>query len=166
MRGNGDWRRQSPQPRRETTPLYTFRRRGVRTFMNNGATESTYEIKFKDNLNATKLVDMYDTLRQIFNRVIDHAAGHLPREDLGRVVIFHEGLHDPIVAPLQPLGTLDADAVLLYIQNMLNSNQELLLNGSFQIPLGTIEFPKGGLHITKLSGHNNSVLRKKSMVHE
>ena len=67
--------------------------------MNNGATDSTYKIKLKDHLNGAKLVDMYDTLRQIFNRVIDHAAGHLPREDLGRVVIFHEGLHDPIVVP-------------------------------------------------------------------
>ena len=38
--------------------------------------------------------------------------GDLAGNDLGRVIIQHEGLHDPIVIPLQPWDEINADVVM------------------------------------------------------
>ena len=85
---------------------------------------------------------------------------------LGHVVVHHDGLQDPIVVPLQPWDRLNVDIVLGQIEKVLNSHQELAMNESFEITIGTINLPKGSGRrpITSLEGHKNSIQIKKSIV--
>ncbi len=102
----------------------------------------------------------------MFDDVLDQARGDLAGNDLGRVVIHHEGLHDPIIVPLQPWDDLNSDTVLGAVEKVLNSNQDLSVDNSFEISIGSIDLPKGGKRrrITRLHGKNNSLQLKKSIV--
>ena len=60
----------------------------------------------------------------------------LAGNDLGRVVIQHDGLHDPIVIPLQPWDQLNSDVVMETIEEVLNSNQDLSVDESMDTAVG------------------------------
>ena len=66
---------------------------------------------------------------------------------MGCVVIHHDGLQDPLVAPLQPFSCLNVDVVMRQIEKVLNGLQELVVNESFEITTGTINLPKCRTHI-------------------
>ena len=108
----------------------------------------------------------------MFEDMLDQARGDLAENDLGRVVIHHDGLQDPIVVPLQPWDCLNVDVVMENIKKVLNSRQELAVNDNFEITVGTIELifefylPKGGARrpITSLQGDKNSIQIKRSLV--
>ncbi|XP_053373006.1 uncharacterized protein LOC128546475 [Mercenaria mercenaria] len=104
----------------------------------------------------------------MFDDVLEEARGDLAGNDLGRVVIHHQGLHDPIVVPLQPWDQLNADRVMETIEKVLNSNKDLCIDESFDISVGSIDLPKGSggprRRITKLKGKNNSLQLKTSIV--
>ena len=73
------------------------------------------------------------------------------------MVIQHDGLHDPIIIPLQPWDLLNADVVMGTIEKVLNSNQNLSVDESMDISIGTVDLPKGGARkrITKIKGKKN-----------
>ena len=52
-----------------------------------------------------------------------------------------------------------------HFENVLNSHQDLDMNESFHVDVGTMELPKGGakLPITSLVGEDNSLARKRSI---
>ena len=102
----------------------------------------------------------------MFEDILDESRGDLLGNDLGRVVIHHDGLQDPIVVPLQPWDRLNVDVVMGQIEKVLNSHQELAINESFEITIGTINLPKGSGRrpITSREGDKNSIQIKKSIV--
>ena len=102
----------------------------------------------------------------MFEDILQEARGDLAGNDLGRVVIHHDGLHDPIVVPLRPWDRLNVDVVMEHIEKVLNSHQELSVNDSFDITIGAIDLPKGNGRrpITSLLGDKNSIQIKKSLV--
>ena len=81
-------------------------------------------------------------------------------------MIHHDGLHDAIVVPLQAWDELDATKVMDTLQKVLNSNQTLSINQSFDITIGAIDLPKGGSRrrITRIRGEKNSLDLKNSIV--
>ena len=85
---------------------------------------------------------------------------------LGRVVIHHPSLNDAIVVPLQSLHQLNKDAVLQTIENVLQSHEDLSISDGFDINIGVINVPKrsGRLRTTSLTGTNNSIRRKQSLI--
>ena len=90
-----------------------------------------------------RLEDIRDGLHQMFDQVLNEARGDLAGNDLGRVIIQHEGLHDPIVISLQPWDEINADVVMGTIENVLNSNQNLAVDESFYISIESMDLPKG-----------------------
>ena len=102
----------------------------------------------------------------MFEDILDEARGDLKGNDLGRVLIHHDGLQDPIVVPLQPWDRLNVDVVMGQIEKVLNSYQDLAMNESFEITIGTINLPKGSGRrpITSLEGDKNSIQIKRSLV--
>ena len=102
----------------------------------------------------------------MFEDILDEARGDLAGNDLGRVVVHHHGLQDPIVVPLQPWDRLNVDVVMGQIEKVLNSHQELAMNESFEITIGKINLPKGSGRrpITSLEGDKNSIQIKRSLV--
>ena len=92
----------------------------------------------------------------MLEQVLEEARSNLAGNDLGRVVIKHIELHDPFIIPLQPWDQLNAELVMGTIEKVLNSNQNLTVDESMDISIGTVELPKesGGndRRITKIKG--------------
>ena len=146
---------------------YTMRKKSERTYAKNAAVDTTYQVQIDDRYRGQRLRDIRRGLHRMFEDILDEARGDLAGNDLGRVVIHHDGLQDPIVVPLQPWDRLNVDVVMGQIEKVLNSHQELAMNESFEITIGSINLPKGSgkrRPITSLEGDKNSIQIKKSIV--
>ena len=145
---------------------YQLEKKGERTFKSQ-ARDVSYEVRLnREDFDGKRLKDAYDQLQSMFADVVQQAKGNLTGEDMGRVLIHHQDLTNPIVVPLRPLKDLDPDAIMSTIENVLTSHENLAFDSSIKINVGTIEIPKGGkrLRITRTSGENNSLFRKRSMI--
>ena len=154
-----------PSPTRDTP--YRMSKRRVRTFKKNGATDTTYEVKFTEGWQGRKLTELISELYNMFDDAIGSAATGLAENDLARVVLHHDNLDSPLVVPLRPINQLDASVVMSHVENALNSHQNLALDSSFRIDIGVIQLPRGGsqgMPIITLSGRNNSVYLKTSLI--
>jgi hypothetical protein len=111
-------------------------------------------MKIDENYQGQNMLEIKKGLHNIFNEVLQEARGNLAENDLGLVVIHNQGLNDPVVVPLQPLDHLNADVVIGCIENVLNSNQDLHIDKSFEISVGAVNLPKGGARrrITNIKG--------------
>ena len=107
-----------------------------------------------DDQHHQRLNDIREGLHDMFDAVLDQARGDLAGNDLGRVIIQHNDLYNPIVVPLQRWDQLNADRVMETIEKVLNSHQNLSVDESFHITVGSVDLPKGGARrrITKLIG--------------
>ena len=145
---------------------YTMRKKSERTYAKNAAIDTTYQVQIDDRYQGQRLRDIRRGLHRMFEDILDEARGDLAGNDLGRVVVHHDGLQDPIVVPLQPWDRLNVDVVMGQIEKVLNSHQELAMNESFEITIGSINLPKGSGRrpITSLEGDKNSIQIKKSIV--
>ena len=145
---------------------YTMRKKWERTYAKNAAVDTTHQVQIDDRYRGQRLRDIRRGLHRMFRDILDEARGNLKGNDLGRVVIHHDGVQDPIVVPLQPWDGLNVDVVNGQIEKVLNSHQELAMNKSFEITIGTINLPKGSgrRRITSLEGDRNSIQIKKSIV--
>ena len=110
---------------------------------------------------------MYGQLERMFMDVLHEVTAHLHGDDKIRIVIHHDSLADPIIVSLRKISELTVEDILATIENTLNSNQNLKIDGSFRIDVGTIKLKRGGarLHITSVKGQKNSIKLKTSMVH-
>ena len=145
---------------------YTMRKKSERTYAKNAAVDTTYQVQIDDRYLGQRLRDIRQGLHQMFEDILDEARGDLAGNHLGQVVVHHDGLQDPIVVPLQPWDRLNVDVVMGQIEKVLNSHQELAMNESFEITIGTIKLPKGSGRqpITSLQGDKNSIQIKRSLV--
>jgi len=144
---------------------YTFRKKRERVFAKNKATEQTFQVKFNDEWKGDKLKNINDQLHRMFDDVLDKVRGDA--NDLGRIVVHHGGLDNPIVVPLQPWENLDSDVVMDGISKVLNNNEELVVDDSLEVDVGSISVPSGSegsnLPITSLFGPGCSLDKKKSI---
>ena len=125
-----------------------------RTYAKNAAVDRTYQVKVAEYHHGERLEDIRDGLHQMFDHVLNEARGDLAGNDLGRVIIQHEGLHDPILILLQPWDEINADVVMGTIEKVLNNNQYLAVDESLDIAIGSVDLPKGGARRknTKIKG--------------
>ena len=125
-------------------------------------------MKVDERHHGERIEDIREGLHQMFEHVLQEARGNLAGNDLGRVVIQHDGLHDSIIIPLQPWDQLNADVVMGTIEKVLNSNQNLTVDESMDISIGSVDLPKGSggprRRITKIKGKGNSLELKKSVI--
>ena len=116
---DGEWNPQSPTPmigggdepqpgpsHRPKGLQYTIRKKWERTYAKNAAVDRTYQVKIDEQYSGQSLLDVRQGLHQTFDDVLDQARGDLAGNDLGRVVIHHEGLHDPMVSTFKKMYSL------------------------------------------------------------
>ena len=148
---------------------YFIWKKDTRTFKKNLARDTSFKVKFNDQWRGEKLVDIYNKLHNMFDDVLSQARGH--DADLGRVVVSHPNLNNPIVVPLQSWQNLHADTVMSEITKVLNSNETIPVDEHLLVTVGSIDLPKGGswsgnkLAVTSLFGPNNTLKRKKSVLY-
>ena len=163
----GSFRRRTRTISRIPGPPVSIRKKSERTYTKNAAVDRTYQVQIHENYRDQRLLDIRQSLHRMFEDILEEARGDLAGSDLGRVVIHHDGLQDPIVVPLQPWDRLNVDVVMGNIEKVLNSRQELAVNESFEITIGTINVPKGGARrpITSLQRDKNSIQIEKISGH-
>ncbi|KAL5018216.1 hypothetical protein ScPMuIL_003938 [Solemya velum] len=145
--------------------FYNIRKKGERVFASNHVREITFEIRINNN-EGRLLSSFIEELHRMFTSVLQTVRGSLAGNDSARVVIHHQALNNPIVIPLQPWDNLNADSILEQIQKVLNSNETLQIDSSFEINIGMIRMPKGGRKrgLTDLHGEKNSLHLKRSVI--
>lgn len=74
----------------------------------------------------------------MYNDVLSQARGH--EANLGRVVLSHPNLNNPIVVPLQSWDNLNADTVISEITKVLNSNETIPVDEHLLVTVGSIDF--------------------------
>lgn len=155
----------SGQTMSEGKKPYYIRKKDSRTFKKNTATETTFKLKFNEQWAGEKLIDMYDKVHDMFDDVLVEAKGD--DSDLGRVVIQHPKLNNAIVVSLRKWEDLNADTVMSEVTKVLNSNEDVPVDGDLIVTIGSIDMPKGGggnkLPITSLIGPGNSMIKKYSI---
>lgn len=73
-----------------------------------------------------RLSDLHRELENTFNDALSQATQGLDSPtDLGRVIIYHEGLANPVYVPLKPLKDLTGKVVMGHLQNVLTSHENL-----------------------------------------
>ena len=157
----------SPEASSSSSSQYQLVKEKVRTFGRSLARDVLYRVKLNaEDWEGKRLQDMYTQIKSMFADVLKQARGSLTDEDMGRVIIYHHDLENPIVVHLRPLKELDPEAIMEKIEKVLSSNESVAFDNSLKINIGTVEIPKGGrkLKITKLSGANNSLKKKKSII--
>jgi len=148
---------------------YNFQKLDEKTFKNN-VVDRHYKVTMdNEQLSQGKnLSSLHEELKGMFDNVIEEASEGLDGgSDLIRLVIHHQGLSNGIVVPLRPIDRMNGSDVMNYVENVLTSHQDLPMNDSFYVDVGTMELPKGGVNslpINVLSGDNNSISRKLSMI--
>jgi len=148
---------------------YDFRQVGQRTFKNS-VVDRHFRVNLRPNQTSQgkKLSDLHREMQDMFDEIIDAARHGLQGNDLGRVILHHNGLINPIFISLRPMDRLSGRSVMDQVEAVLNSHQDLKMNDSFYVDVGTMELPKGGkgngLPINTLSGSNSTIKRKKSIV--
>lgn len=146
---------------------YTYTKIGERRFKNS-VIDRHYSVKFDLNADSEnmKLSHMYAQLESMFDRVLQEAAEGLQSSDLVRVIIHHGDLSNPVYVPLRPLSEMTGNSIMEYIQNVLNSHENLPLDHSFSLDVGTMELPRGGrrMKIIRVEGTDNSLMRKRSII--
>ena len=146
---------------------YKFEKIGEKTFKN-GVIDRHYRVKFDphQSLDGKNLSSMHEQLEDMFDDVIDQASANLNDNDLMRLIVHHPDLTNNIHIPLRKVENLSGHDVLEYVENVMSSHQNLDMNDSFNVDVGTMELPKGGtrLPITSLAGADNSIERKRSVI--
>ena len=94
--GRGD----EPQPGPSNQLQYTMKKTSQCTYAKNAAIDRTYKVKKDEKNNGQQLKDVREGLHDMMQDVLNQARRNLARNDLGRVVVHHEGLYDPVVVPL------------------------------------------------------------------
>lgn len=117
----------------EEKPYFIWKK-DTRTFKKNLARDTSYKVKVNDEWRGGKLVDIYKKLHDMFDDVLSQARGH--DADLGRVVLSHPNLINPIVVPLQSWENLNADAVMSEITKVLNSNETIPVDEHLLVTVG------------------------------
>ena len=147
---------------------YNIWKKSERTYVKNAAVDWTYQVKIDERHHGERIEDIREGLHQMFHHVLQEARGNLAGNDFGRVVIQHDGLHDPIIIPLKPWEQLNVNVVMGTIEKVLNSNQTLTVDESMGISIGSVDLPKGSggsnLRITKIKEKGNSLELKRSVI--
>ena len=126
---------------------YTIRKKSERTYAKNAAKDTTYQVQIDVTYRGQRLRDIRRGLHRMFEDILDEAREDLADNDLRSMVIHPDGIQDPIVVHFQLLDRLNVDVVMGQIEKVLNGRQELAMNESFEITIGTINLPKGRTHI-------------------
>ena len=102
----------------------------------------------------------------MFDDVSEQAKDNLDGNDLIRLVVHHPNLTNNIHIPLRKIENISGQDCLEYVENVMNSHQELDMDDGFYVDVGTMELPKGGsrLSVTSLTGMDNSIEAKRSII--
>ena len=147
--------------------MHSLVMRRERTYAKNGATDITYDIKMSEKLATKKMTEVTEVLENVFEDVLAQVRQDGNENSLARIVIEHSSLTDPIIVRLQPLEKMETSTIMDAISKTLQSHEEIRMDDdSLSFTIGRINLPSGSgkCRLTNLTGVNNSLIRKRSIV--
>ena len=124
-------------------PGYSFRKIKERTFRNSKAIDHHYIVKFNSDFvrKKEKVRDVQDKLAQLFDATLKQATENLRKSDLVRVIIHSDTLITSIVVPL--IEDMSSAVVLNHVNHVLTSHEDMPVDESFYLDIGTVQVPAG-----------------------
>ena len=119
-----------------------------------------------------RLIDLRSDLLDMFNEVIKLASENSSKEDKMQLTILHSSLQTPVFIHMRDIDNLKGEDVLDRFSKVLNSNESIKADESFEVRTGIMRLRKGagkGKNRVHLFPHLNqtresSILNKKSIV--
>ena len=153
---------QVESPDVDKPPAYIIEKGAGRVYAVNAAHDIPFRVRFNEEWAGHRVVDFLDELDMLFENVLRQAGQDMKQDDIGRVIITHPALDNPIVIPLQPWHQLTPEFIRNSIQSVLNSNHNLTKSTNFCIIIGAIHLPQGEAYIQRLN--DASYYRKASII--
>ena len=144
--------------------------RKERKFKKGLITETIFDVKFDDQWNGRKVIEVKRQLHNVFERAIAEVTRNTDKQhDFGRIFINHEKLSPPIVIEPQPVIHLTADTIMQEIERVLHSEEDLDINSTSEVHVARIKVPSGSgggitLRNVLTTGQKDDRHRKRSMV--
>ena len=105
------------------------------------ATEEVYEVQFHRQYLGRKLIDMKIMMYDMFDEVLKRVSAGRQPQDRGRVYIHQPDFHKPVVVHLRPLPLITPSVILDRLSHVLQSMENLKMDGSFKIKVGIMNMP-------------------------
>lgn len=127
-----------------------------------GVKEVSYELTFNDRLfgEQNKMNEVFDLLREAFQKMIDRVKRDLRPGDIVRVAIHNEGLDLPVFVPFRPMENMNTDTLLETLTHVLNSDEDVAFDSLCRVDVGAIRGGKG----RKMSTLALKIAKKRSIV--
>jgi hypothetical protein len=129
----------------EPSQGYTFRKVKERTFKKSKAIDHHYDIKIHSDIvrKKKKVHDVQDELAHLSDDTLQQATENLKQSDLERVIIHSDSLITPIVVPLRKIEEMSSGVILDHINHVLTSHEDINVDESSYLDIGTIQVPSG-----------------------
>ena len=141
-----------------------FGRRLLRQYANGTATDEVYDVSFvNDEWNNMRLNEMHGEMSDMWTDVI--ATMRREGADLVRIHISHSDLSKgDIKVPLQSIEKITPEGIMERIEKVMQSNQNLTIDGVLEISIGIIKFPRAQGRHQHLSITSESLKLKRCLV--
>ena len=145
---------------------HLFGRRLVRRYGNNIATDEVYEVRVVgDRWNGRRMNELQDEMRQMWTNVIQHVRDQgVFLSDLVRIHISHRSLKNgDIKIPLQHIHELSPEGIMVRIEQVMQSYENLMMDDVLEMSVGIIRLPRGQGRHNLLSFTKDELKKKQSL---
>ena len=126
-------------------------------------TNTTYKVT-TNNLEIKEIKQIYKVLKILFQSIIADITTFSEDNDLIRMAIQSPDLDFPIQLPFMKKSQLSAEHFLSEIERVLQSFEEFVLDGSFEIDIIHVKNPKGGRGPSHFIDLDSFVTNKKCII--
>ena len=124
--------------------FYDLKKISERKIEKYNTTNSTYKVT-TDNLEIKEIKDIFKVLKVLFSNLIDDITQFADKDDLIRLAVQSPDIDFPILVPFMKASSLGAEHILSEIERVLQSFEEFVLDGAFEIDIIHVKHPKGGV---------------------
>ena len=107
-------------------------------------TITTYKVTTND-LEIKDIKEIYTVLRVLFTSVIEDITQFSDQDDLIHLAVYSPDLDFPIQLPFMKTSHLTADHILSEVERVLQSFEEFVLDGAFEVDIIHVKNPSGGV---------------------
>ena len=107
-------------------------------------TNTTYKVTTND-LEIKDIKDIFKVLKFLFTSIIEDITQFSDKDDLIRLAVQSPDLDFPIQVPFVKTSLLSAEHILSEIERVLQSFEEFMLDGAFEIDIIHVKNPSGGV---------------------
>ena len=130
-----------------------------------GYEERKFRVRFQEEYMGRRLIEIQQQLTEMFDAVVERALREYNAEDRTSIVIQHGDLRREIVIHMRPNRDISGLTIMNRIEKILQSDETLSIDNSFQITFGILRMDRGGGRVaitnTDIKDKNNSLIKKR-----